>query len=67
MRKKPIKCITLTFSEWDEKYCDRTIILKDNKWLFYNDDLTFSGPHYETIEDLLETIEDVLNRPLYHD
>lgn len=67
LRRRPIKCVTLTFSEWEDKFTDKTIVFTDDGCLFYNDDLTLSGTTYPTISALLETMDDFLARPLYHD
>lgn len=63
----PIKCITLTYSEWDGKISEKTVVFKHGRWLLYNDDLELHGPTHPTIESLLEAMDDVLSKPLFHD
>lgn len=62
----PIKCITLTYSEWDGKISEKTLVCKAGHWLVYNDDLELRGPTYPTIESLLESLDEVLSKPLFH-
>ncbi len=62
----PIKCITLTYSEWDGKITEKTPVLNEGKWYLYNDDLQLGGPSYPSIESLLKTMNNVLTQPLYH-
>lgn len=61
-----IKCITLTYSEWDGKVSEKTLVLKDHHWQFYNDNLEIDGHAYPSIESLLKTMDEILRDPLYH-
>lgn len=63
----PIKCVTLTYSEWEGKISEKTLVLKDGKWQFYNDNLEIDGHPYPSVESLLKTMDDTLREPLYHD
>ena len=62
--KESIKVLTLTVVEADDKICDYTVVCKDKRWLFYNDDPSLSGPSYPSIYDLLESRGELCQRPL---
>ncbi len=62
----PIKCVTLTYSEWDSKISEKTLVFQDNQWKFFNDDLELHGSSYPSIESLLKTMDAVLRQPFYH-
>jgi len=61
----PIRCFTLTLSDWGGRISERTLIWKDEQWLFYNDDPTLSGPAFGTTQELLATLGDQLQKPLF--
>jgi len=63
-RAKPVTCLTLTFRDWGEKICDKTLIYCEEKWMFYNDDLKLRGTRYESVKELLSTLGERLIRPL---
>ena len=60
----PIKCITLTILGHKEQVMEHTLINKAGLWLVYDDDLTLSGVSYPSIYALLESLEDLLKKPL---
>lgn len=61
----PILCITLTYSEWNKKISEKTLVFKDEMWLFYNNDPELAGLSYNTVKELLETMGDLLSQPLF--
>lgn len=61
----PVTCITLTYSDWDEKICEKTLVFHENRWCFYDDDPMCCGPRFENVQDLLATLGDALQRPLF--
>lgn len=63
----PVTCITLTYRDWKEKISEKTLIFKDQKWLFYNNDPDLTGPNFDTVKELLATMEKELKRPLLAD
>lgn len=61
---EPVVCITLTYRDWDDKICDRTLVNQDGRWQFYNDDPGLCGARYDNVKDLLNTIRDQISEPL---
>lgn len=61
----PVTCITLTYTDKDQKISEKTLVYKDCKWLFYDDDPTLSGPGFETVRELLDNKARMLQEPLY--
>lgn len=61
----PVSCITLTYSDWDEKICEKTLVFHENKWRFYDDDPGLYGASFENVQDLLATLGDSLRAPLF--
>lgn len=57
-------CFTLSYLNANEQVVDRTIVLKGNRYLFYNDDPNLEGKSYSTIAGLLKTLKDQLILPL---
>jgi len=62
----PIKCITLTFNKSDDKIIDLTVVAKEGRYLFYDDDPELEEPSYPSIFDLLESLNISLKIPLLH-
>jgi len=60
----PINCITVTYKEKDGKIAEKTIVYRDGKWLFYDDDPNLSGRGYESVKELLATSSKKLKFPL---
>lgn len=60
----PITCITLTFCSYEGKISEETLVYREGKWLFYDDDPTLSGDGYENVKELLAAQGDRLTRPL---
>ncbi len=59
----PIVCITLTYRRLDKKIGEKTLVYKDNRWQFYNDDPTLVGPSYSSVKELLDTMGEQLQQP----
>ena len=66
-RTTPITCITLTFRDWDKKIGEKTLVYKENQWLFFNDDTTLSGKTYPSVRDLLASLGNIIKKPLFAD
>lgn len=60
----PVTCITLTYTEKKGKICDKTLVYKEGKWLFYDDDPTLSETAYDSVKELLERKAKMLQQPL---
>ena len=65
--KMPIKCLTLTYLDPEERVRDLTVVFKENLWTFYDDNPNLIGRWYSSIEELLATMDSVLSRPLLHE
>lgn len=65
--KISIKCLTLTYLDPEEHVRDLTIVLKGDLWMFYDDSPNLKGQFYETVEELLATMDNVLSKPLLHE
>lgn len=59
-----IKCLTLTYLDPQGQVRDKTIVVWKDHWLFYDDDPTLSGSYFQSLEDLLFSLGNVLKRPL---
>jgi hypothetical protein len=59
-----IKCMTLTYLDPQGQVRDKTIVVWKDHWLFYDDDPTLSGSYFQSLEDLLFSLGNVLKRPL---
>ena len=64
-RAKPVTCLTLTFRDWEEKICEKTLVYCEEKWMFFNDDLTLRGIRYNSVMELLDSLGSRLSRPLW--
>ncbi len=60
----PVTCITLTYTEKNDKISEKTLVYKEGKWLFYDDDPTLSGHGYDSVKELLEKKAKMLQQPL---
>jgi len=60
----PISCITLSYRDFEDKICEKTLVFKAGKWLFYNDDVDLKEECFDTVKELLATMEEQLNAPL---
>ncbi|MDN3506330.1 MAG: SH2 domain-containing protein [Simkaniaceae bacterium] len=63
----PITCITLCFRDFDDKICEKTLVFRDEKWQFYNDDIALKQESFDTVKELLATMQDRLSDPLFVD
>jgi len=61
--KESIKCLTITYVDEEKKICDKTIVLRNHRWMFYNDDPNLSGITYGDIYSLLESLSDLFKVP----
>lgn len=61
---EPVVCITLTYRDWEDKICDKTLVYQDARWQFYNDDPDLCGARYDNVKDLINTMRDQLKGPL---
>ncbi|NGX59492.1 MAG: hypothetical protein KR126chlam3_00644 [Chlamydiae bacterium] len=64
---EPIKCITLSYRDRKEKICEKTLVFKEGKWQFYDDDVALSGESFDTVKELLDSLGDNLGSPLLAD
>jgi len=62
----PVKCVTLSYVDDKPSVHDQTVVLHEQRWMFYDDDPSLGGSHYETISDLLEALGSRLSKPLLH-
>lgn len=62
--KKTVKCFTLTYLDHDGSVKDRTVVFYDQKWTFYDDDPTLSGPTWPSLRDLLKAMGSHTKYPL---
>jgi hypothetical protein len=60
----PLKCFTLTYLGPRQKVMDRTIVKREDLWLFYDDDPSLEGRTFRDIHLLLDSLEGVLKYPL---
>jgi hypothetical protein len=65
--QKPIHCVTLTYRGDANRVIDRTLVLADQRWQFYNDDPSLRQTSYDSVEALLASLGAELKTPLYHD
>lgn len=63
---QPIKCVTLSYLDEKDKVCDQTLVIRDERWLIYDDDPNLTGHSCETIGELLASKEEQLHTPLLH-
>lgn len=61
----PVTCITLTYTEKKGKICEKTLVYKEGKWLFYDDDPTLSEVGYDSVKELLSHQAKMLQQPLF--
>lgn len=60
----PVTCITMTYTEKKGKICEKTLVYKEGKWLFYDDDPSLSEHAYDSVKELLEHKAKMLQQPL---
>jgi len=60
----PVTCVTLTFTEKDDKIGEKTMVYREGKWLFYDDDPTLSSTGFDTVKELLDNKAKMLQQPL---
>lgn len=61
--KEPIKCLTITYVDELKKICDKTVVLYNRRWQFYNDDPSLSQISFDDVYTLLESLSDVFKAP----
>lgn len=64
VHQKPVKCLTLTFLDPQGVIRDLTVISYEHRWVFYDGDPNLKGASFESIEDLLSSMGDLLKEPL---
>jgi hypothetical protein len=62
--EEKVTCLTLSYLQSPEHVVDRTLIFKQHRWSFYDDDTHLHGRSYETIDDLLKHVDTDLNHPI---
>ena len=63
-KKSRVRCFTLSYLDSEGQVREKTIVTWKDHWLFYDDDPTLSGLHYDSLEHLLSSMGTVLKRPL---
>ena len=63
--KRPIKCLTLTFSQPNKKISDITLIHYNGGWQYYDDDPSLENKSFQDLQDLLAVWKEQLKYPLY--
>lgn len=61
-----VKCFTLSYLDEEGIVRDKTVILSQGKWSFYDDDPSLHEKTYPSIEKLLESVGSILSLPLLH-
>lgn len=64
--KEDITCLTITYLEKDHKVSDKTIVNRNESWLFYDDDPDLTGTTFPTIYALLSSLKNELKEPLFY-
>jgi hypothetical protein len=59
-----IQCFTISYLEDQNKVSDRTIVLKNGQWSYYDDDPSLQTPSFDNIDDLLDVAHKELKFPL---
>jgi len=62
--KKTVQCYTLTYLDKDKIVRDRTVVFANQKWTFYDDDPTLSGPSFKSVEELVQSMGAMAKYPL---
>ncbi len=62
--KKTVKCFTLTYLDNDGSVKDRTVVFFNQKWTFYDDDPSLSGPTWPSLKELLKAMGSHMKYPL---
>ncbi len=64
--KDPIKCVTLTYVDKDQRVRDHTLVNYKNAWLLYDNDPSLKGTKFPAITELLRGTGQYLKHPLRH-
>ncbi|MES2344968.1 MAG: SH2 domain-containing protein [Chlamydiota bacterium] len=62
--KTPIKCLTLSYLDKKNRVIDLTVVKKEDRWLYYDDDPSLNGPLFPDVFALLNSLGDELNLAL---
>ncbi len=54
--KKSVQCYTLSYLDGEGIVRDKTVVLVNQKWTFYDDDPTLSGKHFHSIGELVQSM-----------
>ncbi len=63
--KKAIHCYTISYVDNQKIVRDKTIVFVDKKWTFYDDDPSLAGSKWNSIEELVQSIDSLAKHPLY--
>ena len=63
-KKSRIRCFTLSYLDQSGQVREKTIVTWRDHWIFYDDDPTLSGQFFDSLENLLASLGQVLIRPL---
>lgn len=64
--REPIRCITLTYLDPDEKVVDQTLVSRAGKWYVYEDDPALEDSSFSSMPLLLKSFKHHLLTPLLH-
>jgi len=59
-----ISCLTLSYLAEVDKVEDRTLVHKNNRWYFYDDNTHVSGPSFESIPAVIKSMGSKLTFPI---
>ncbi len=62
--KMPIKCLTLSYIDKKSRVVDLTVVKKEDRWLYYDDDPSLTGPLFPDVVALLDSRGSDLNLAL---
>jgi hypothetical protein len=67
--KKSIHCYTLSYLDDERIVRDKTVVLTDQQWTFYDDDPTLSGPSSASLRELICSVakHPLLSRLVFRD
>ncbi|MGH2613509.1 MAG: SH2 domain-containing protein, partial [Rhabdochlamydiaceae bacterium] len=63
--KKTIQCYTLSYLDNEGIVRDKTIVFVNQKWTFYDDDPTLSGPTFRSVGELVRSMGSNTKYPLH--
>lgn len=63
--KKTVQCYTLSYLDDEGIVRDRTVVFANQKWTFYDDDPTLSGPSFPTVSLLVNSMGSLTKYPMF--